>query len=230
MDDLITITELVELAQIDADDYDREYLLSIVEAISASVRKWTGQRWASEAYTDEKSRAVVTKAGYLRVTFQHTPIISVEAIRRVIGGASSVELDIDELIVFEAEGYALLPWFQGTCQALGTVTYWKGGGWEPGDSFLVSTDYHAGMLPPPPVKLATAWLVKETLYLDNPELFPNDPNPGAVESFRIGDYAETRSPSGSLAHVTGTIGRGTLLAAGAEMLLAPYRKAGVLWL
>jgi len=218
---LITVAEYEKLVNEEiVGTYPNEYIVAILEAASQDVRDWCDRDFGLLTVTNEKAQAhavLYNRQPCLRVRVKQIPLTAVTTLK--VWYAVDVEpttLAVDDAVI-EAGGASVLVPF-------GVFGLWTTF-FELGNAYRAVINYSAGEAVPYNIKRAVALLTQEAFAMDASVSSETVDN---VESYRLGDYSETKAKR-DLAASQG-LGLGTQNSILAARILRHYRSEGVLFL
>jgi len=218
---LITVAEYEKLVNEEiVGTYPNEYIVAILEAVSQDVRDWCGADFGLLTVTGEKAQAqavLYNRQPCVRVRVMHSPVTSLTTLKLWYAiDAESTTLAVDDAVI-EAGGAAVLVPF-------GVFGLWTTF-FQLGNVYRAEVDYSAGEAVPYNVKRAVALLAQEAFAMD---ASASREGVDDVESYRLGDYSETKGKR-DLAASQG-LGLGTQNSILAARTLRKYRSEGVMFL
>ena len=196
------------------------YIAAILDAVSQDVRDWCDRDFGPSTVTGEKaqSQAVLyNRQPCLRVRVKQTPLTAVTTLKVWYAvDAEPTTLSVDDAVIEAGGASAIVPF--------GVFGLWTTF-FELGNAYRAEIDYSAGEATPQNIKRAVALLAQEAFAMD---ASASREGTDDVESYRLGDYSETKSKR-DLTTSQG-LGLGTQNSILAARILRRYKSEGVLFL
>lgn len=202
-----------------------------LEMASEKVQNYWGNDFGVQTVTREKKRSKLTTDQDLWIDFYVKPVVSVSRIALAWGNDTDndTELTLDNMDLFNTEGYALIPLANVTACIARISRANMGVGWLTlGDEYVTVANYTGGATVPLAVKEAVALIALED-HLVKSNWATGDMSGGIVKSYSVGSYSQTiGSPWTMSTKIPGTLGHGTPISQMAEKILieAGFVKGG----
>jgi hypothetical protein len=214
---LITIAEYETLLGEDLSALDEDYVEGILDCVSEDLEIWLGRSYSAAAQVIDTVQATLAHYGglpVLQIATPRAPVQSVDALTVYLVPGSASTVDVSDAII-DAAGivrvtFGVFNTYRNLFrqkQYQGTLTYTVG-----------------GAAVPVAIKRAVALLAQEMLHLDANSAYDAGLS-GDTETFRIGDYSETKATRDLDA--SQGLGLGSANAVLAARLAGRYKAQGV---
>ena len=218
---ILSLAEYKIAKNITTTDYDVQ-LASLIGMADSWIESYCNRVFGSGTYT-EQYQGVLDSNGRYFFKVKNKPITSITSIDiHFFGVSEALSVDVDELDVFNAFGYAYYSWVLDPSIAVIRVEY--------RNSFYYNITYVGGESAiPAAVQMAATYIISNTFeYLNrtNSATASGVANVGELSGVKIGSYSETYETSERIFTKLHSGDIGLVLTPTVKALLDPYVSKG----